>query len=178
MDDLWKDGFRHAARYNAETNETMYRALGSLAPEELSADRGSYFGSLIGILDHIIVTDIHWLDRFRALSPDAEALADGRLAEFPLTWEPLSGDFDVLAARRPVVDGLIRDWFGEFPEERYGETFAYQDSRGSMHETRAARAFDFLFFHQAYHRGQVSQIMDRLGIIHSFADNGEYLTKG
>jgi uncharacterized damage-inducible protein DinB len=178
MDGLWKEGFRHASRYNAETNEAMYAALDALPGNALSADRGSYFGSLIGLLNHLIVTDIHWLDRYRALCPDAKSLSDGRLAAFPLSWEPLSDNFSVLADRRPVVDDLICEWFDEFPEERYGESFTYRDSKGSMHQAIASRAFDFLFLHQAHHRGQISQVMDSLGVRHNFADNGEFLTKG
>ena len=178
MDGLWKGGFLRAAKYNAETNGAMYAALGGLSEKALAADRGSYFESLIGILNHLLVTDIHWLDRYRALSPGAAALNDGRLDAFDLSWAPVSGDFAVLAEKRPVVDAVIRDWFDEYPEEGYGARFSYRDSKGAMHESAAARAFDFLFLHQAHHRGQVSLVMDSLGLKHDFANNGEYLTKG
>jgi uncharacterized damage-inducible protein DinB len=45
------------------------------------------------------------------------------------------------------------------------------DSGGNQHDTAAYRAFDFVFMHQNYHRGQISQNLDDLGIPHSFADN-------
>jgi uncharacterized damage-inducible protein DinB len=39
----------------------------------------------------------------------------------------------------------------------------------------AASAFEFLFVHQTHHRGQVSQILDRLGLPNNVADNAAFL---
>ena len=37
------------------------------------------------------------------------------------------------------------------------------------------QAFEFLFVHQIHHRGQVSQVLDLLGLPNNFADNVAFL---
>lgn len=170
----WKASYEHRAEYSRRMNEALYRELGRLSTKALKRDRASWFGSLTGLLNHIIVTDIHWLDRFRPLAADAPPLADGRLAAFTLEWKPLSDDFTVLQEGRTVIDRLFCEWFAFFPEEEYGRIFDYEDSGGGIHSVPAARAFDFVLMHQNYHRGQISQILDEIGLPHSFADNSEF----
>ena len=174
MTGSWKASYEHRADYNRRMNQGLYEGLGQLSPVALHRDRGSWFGSLTGLLNHIIVTDIHWLDRFRPLAPDAPPLSDCRLAAFSLEWKPLSDDFSVLQEGRTVIDGLFCEWFAFYPGEEYGRMFDYRDSGGGVHSVQASRAFDFVLMHQNYHRGQISQVLDEIGLPHSFADNGEF----
>ena len=174
MTGLWKNEMEHLARFNAGSNRELYRILTQLTPGALVSDRGSWFGSLTGMLNHIIVTDIHWLDRFRPLDPEAAVFTDGRLGSFSLEWKPLSEDFSVLSEGRRVVDDLISEWFVWFPEENYARDLSYLDSGGRTQSTTAARAFSFLFSHQNYHRGQISQVLDEIGLPNSFMDNLKY----
>ena len=53
--------------------------------------------------------------------------------------------------------------------------FEYQDSKGNRQQPTAAAAFEFLFIHQTHHRGQISQILDTMGIANNLADNVAYL---
>ena len=39
----------------------------------------------------------------------------------------------------------------------------------------AGKAFEFLFLHQTHHRGQISQILDRIGLPNNLADNAAFL---
>jgi uncharacterized damage-inducible protein DinB len=73
------------------------------------------------------------------------------------------------------VDELIMAWFQAFPASRYAEVFPYQDSVGATRRAMAGQAFEFLFLHQTHHRGQISQILDTLGLPNNFADNAAYL---
>lgn len=174
MEGLWKVSMEHRAAYNRRINKSLYDSLGSLTRRALIRNRNSWFDSITGLLNHIIVTDIHWLDRFRPLAPHAAVLEDGRLGSFSLEWKPLSEDFAVLSEGRELIDTLICEWFAFFPEEEYGRELRYEDSGGGYHTVQAARAFDFLLMHETYHRGQISQILDEIGLPHSFADNGEF----
>ena len=170
-----KNDVLHQARFNAAMNADAYQALGGLTAKALSRDRGSWFGSVVGLLNHILVTDIHWLARFRALDSAAPALADGRLDSLGLDWAPRSDDLAELSEMRSLADRLMLEWFEQFDEEKYDEAFSYVDSRGETRNAVASGAFAFLFHHQAYHRGQLSQILDEIGLPHSFADNGRFL---
>ena len=164
------------ARYNERINQEMYAVLAVLTDRARKQEAGSWFGSIHGILNHIIISDFNWLRRYRALSPQSPVLTDPRLDPPNLSWEhDLHGKFSSLRADRAIVDERIRAWFEEFPAARYNETFEYQDSVGNHRHAKAGAAFEFLFFHQTHHRGQISQILDSMGLAHSFADNAAYL---
>jgi uncharacterized damage-inducible protein DinB len=170
-----QQSFRNLARYNQRANAEMYAILAGLTDRARKRDLGSWFGSLHGILSHVLAADLHWLQRYRALAPDSAVLADPRLNPPHLSWRPLHEDFEPLRRDRGVVDERICAWFAEFPADRYGEGFTYRDSAGTQRRATAGRAFEFLFLHQTHHRGQVSQILDHLGQPNNVADNAAFL---
>jgi uncharacterized damage-inducible protein DinB len=93
-----------------------------------------------------------------------------------LSWkEDLCENFEELRSERGFVDDRLIAWFEECPEERYGDRFQYTDSAGNLRSAVAGQAFEFLFLHQIHHRGQVSQVLDELGLPNNFADNGAFL---
>jgi uncharacterized damage-inducible protein DinB len=171
---------RHAvmrqARYNQRANRELCAVLANLTDRARKRDTGSWFGSIHGILNHVIICDIHWLKRFRALSPDDPVLRDPRLDPPNLSWShDLHEDFVGLRESRLFVDARICDWFAAFPASRYSEGFTYHDSAGTLRQATAGDAFQFLFTHQIHHRGQISQILDRSGLPNNLADNAAYL---
>lgn len=168
--------FMNLADYNRRANRELYEAAGSLTDPVRKRDTGGWFGSIHGILNHILVCDINWLKRFGPLSPDSAVLTDPRLSPPGLSWEHfLHEEFDEMRKTRSDIDGLIIAWFREFDSSRYGERFEYIDSRGATRPAVAGEAFEFLFLHQAHHRGQVGQILDYLGRPNNIADNEAYL---
>jgi len=171
-----KQSFLNLARYNERVNREMYAVLAVLTGRARRQAAGSWFGSIHGILNHIIICDFNWLKRYRALSPESPVLTDSRLDPPNLSWDhDLHDNFADLREDRTMVDERICDWFEEFPVSRYGEVFEYHDSTGNARHAKAGAAFEFLFLHQTHHRGQISQILDSMGLAHSFADNVAYL---
>jgi uncharacterized damage-inducible protein DinB len=171
-----QDLFQNLARYNERANHEMFECLSTLTGRARRRDVGSWFGSIHGILNHVIICDINWLRRYRALWPDSPVLNDPRLDPPNLSWNhDLHDDLKGLNEHRAQVDALIRAWFQVFPPERYNEPFQYQDSVGAPRSAVAGRAFEFLFLHQTHHRGQISQILDTLGLPNNLADNAAYL---
>jgi len=55
--------FRTFARYNRWANARLYAAAAVLPDGDYRADRGAFFGSLHGTLNHILVGDRVWLAR-------------------------------------------------------------------------------------------------------------------
>lgn len=171
-----KQSLQNLARYNERANREMYELLSVLTGRARKQAAGSWFGSIHGILNHIIICDLNWLKRYRALSPESPVLTDSRLDPPNLSWEhDLHDSFADLWEERIVVDERIGAWFEEFPGSRYDEVFEYQDSVGKRRSAMAGAAFEFLFMHQTHHRGQISQILDSMGISNNFADNAAYL---
>ena len=168
--------FLHLARYNRRANAEIFEVLAKLTDRALRRDAGSHFGSMWTLLNHIIIADMYWLNRFKPVYPDSVVLKDPLLSPPELSWDhDLREDFDGLRGQRSFVDGRIIAWFDECPEERYGQRFEYVDSAGKVRGALAGQAFEFLFLHQIHHRGQLSQMLDALGLPNNIADNGAFL---
>jgi uncharacterized damage-inducible protein DinB len=50
--------------YNAWANGRLYEAAAGLSTEQYRADRGAFFKSVHGSLNHLLVTDRVWMQRF------------------------------------------------------------------------------------------------------------------
>lgn len=171
--------FENLARYNERANRDLFEVLARLTGRARRREAGSWFGSIHGILNHVILCDINWLRRYRVLAPDSPVLNDPVLDPPGLSWDrDLHDDFGALQGHRRQVDALIRAWFAAFHPSRYNESFQYRDSAGTPRSARVGQAFEFLFLHQTHHRGQISQILDRWGHPNNLADNAAYLEDG
>ncbi len=56
--------YRMFAGYNAWANERLYAAAAKLTDAEYRADRGAFFKSVHGTLNHLLVGDRIWMQRF------------------------------------------------------------------------------------------------------------------
>jgi len=163
--------FAYLARYNRAANESLIAHLESLSAAELSKDRHSYFGSIQGLLDHIITCDINWLRRFRELFPGDEPLNRKRLSPPGHVWTEVSfPDFADFRRERASVDAIFEDWIAMADVSRFGEVLVYADSHGLARRYYFCDALDHVFNHQTHHRGQISQVLDELGVEHDFSN--------
>ena len=62
------------ARYNAWANRRLYAAAAELNDEEYRADRGAFFKSMHGTLNHLLTADWVWMHRFTGQGPSPERL--------------------------------------------------------------------------------------------------------
>ena len=52
------------AAYNRWANERIYLAAGGLGDIQYFANHGAFFGSMHGTLNHLLVGDTIWMNRF------------------------------------------------------------------------------------------------------------------
>jgi uncharacterized damage-inducible protein DinB len=163
--------FAQLASYNRFANEQLIANLASLPEDGLSKPRGSHFGSLQGILDHVISCDINWLRRFRELFGADEPLNRPRLQPSGHAWKNFEfPDFSEYCRERALVDSIFVDWVAMADTSRFGEVLAYRDSHDVALRYYFRDAFDHVFNHQTHHRGQVSQVLDELGVEHDWSN--------
>jgi uncharacterized damage-inducible protein DinB len=161
------------ASYNSWMNKKLYEAAGALPAAELVRDRGAFFGSVQGTLNHLLVADTVWLKRFAAesaLAPPQSPAAFAALAPLRALAMPASLDapqFDALApmaAHRAWLDGVITAWTGALTEADLGAALHYARMNGEQY---AKPLFDVLlhfFNHQTHHRGQASTLLSQAGV--------------
>ncbi|MFG1490181.1 DinB family protein, partial [Oceanospirillum sp. HFRX-1_2] len=90
---------RDLAAYNRWMNEHIYTACALLSDQERKADRGAFFKSIHGTLNHLLLGDKIWLGRFLD-EPFKTAGLD----------QELHSDFEALQADRKATDQKIIGW--------------------------------------------------------------------
>lgn len=153
------------ADYNGWMNERMYDAAATLDAETLVADKGAFFGSIHGTLNHIAVADTIWLHRFN--QHEASFITLEALSEFPrptsLT-QPLASDLEGLRGYRQQLDALIVSWVSELTPEQLSGNITYANMAGVKSTRDFGALLQHFFNHQTHHRGQVSTLLFQVGV--------------
>jgi uncharacterized damage-inducible protein DinB len=144
--------YRMFGRYNHWANRCLFDAAGRLSADQYRADRGAFFKSVHGTLNHLLVTDRVWLRRFTG-EGDAPSRLDAILYE----------TFDELRAAREAEDKRIVVFVYGLDETRLAGTFKYRRvSSPQEFEQQLAPALAHWFNHQTHHRGQVHALLTGL----------------
>ncbi len=152
------------AGYNAWMNAKLYESAAKLTPAALAEDRGAFFGSLLGTLNHLVVGDTIWLQRF-AKHPAAHASLDPvRALEPPTALDQVLFDsLEPLRERRQLLDGAINRWAAELSDADLQHVFEYKNMRGIASRKRFASLVTHFFNHQTHHRGQATTLLFQAG---------------
>jgi uncharacterized damage-inducible protein DinB len=147
-----KSRYRMFAGYNAWCNERLYDATALLSDVDYRAERGAYFKSLHGTLNHLLVGDRIWMKRFTGageLPPSLDAI--------------LYEDFVELRAARRSQDVLISRYIEELDDHALTGTIRYRTFVNPQYiEQALAPALDHFFNHQTHHRGQAHALLSAL----------------
>ena len=141
------------ARYNAWANRQLYDAAAKLSDADYRADRGAFFKSMHGTLNHLLTADRVWMHRFTGEGPSPtrlDAIQHERLADLRVARE--AEDKRIIA----YLDGLS--------EQQLGGTIRYRRvSTPEEFVQPLAPALAHFFNHQAHHRGQAHSILCSFG---------------
>ena len=152
------------ASYNEWMNSRLYSVAASLSTDELTQNKGAFFGSLLGTLNHLVVADRIWLRRFSAHPSGHIALNPVReLPEPESLDEILYHDFGQLAAHRVMLDALIKAWAASLTEEDLDDSLRYTSKKGVVAVRRFSSLIMHFFNHQTHHRGQATTLLSQAG---------------
>jgi uncharacterized damage-inducible protein DinB len=141
------------ASYNSWMNGKVYDTAGRLPAEEIERDRGAFFKSILGTLNHLLFADLVWVGRFK----------EGRSRVSDKT-KLLHEEFGALRSARETLDAEIQDWAAGLDEAWLAQNLTFQTLDGTA-------AFNFpawimvthMFNHQTHHRGQITTLLTQAG---------------
>jgi uncharacterized damage-inducible protein DinB len=141
--------YRMFAGYNAWCNARLYAAAATVSDADYRADRGAFFRSLHGTLNHLLVGDRIWMARFTGAG------------EVPKSLEAiLYDDFAALRAARIAEDARISRYIAGLSEADLAGSIRYRTFvRPAEIEQPLAPALDHFFNHQTHHRGQAHALL-------------------
>jgi uncharacterized damage-inducible protein DinB len=142
------------ASYNRWMNERLYALCAELPDAERKRDRGAFFKSIHGTLNHLLLADRIWLGRFTGVP-------------FPVTGldQELYADFGELRSERERTDREITSWVASLAPDVFAGTLRY-----TSFVNPAPRSYPFwvavthFFNHQAHHRGQLTTLLMQAGV--------------
>ena len=139
-----KSRYTMFAAYNAWANERLYDAAARLSDADYRADRGAFFKSVHGTLNHLLLADRIWMRRFTGSG------------EHPARLDAILYDaFAELRAARRAEDARITDWIASLSDAAIAGTLRYRTIvNPTTIEQALAPALDHFFNHQTHHRGQ------------------------
>ena len=160
---------RTMARYNSWMNEKIYEASSGLSDAARKEDRGAFFGSLHGTLNHILVGDLVWLQRFATADwdfPALEGLSFDRLQLFTGLGMIIFEDFARLRSEREVIDAAIVEWAdNDLTEDILRADLAHKTITNPRNVTRPmVLCVSHFFNHQTHHRGQATTLLSQQGL--------------
>lgn len=141
------------AAYNRWMNERLYATCAELSDEERKLDRGAFFASIHGTLNHLLLADKVWMGRFTS-QPFKPVSLD----------QELFSDFVELRAAREDMDAEIERWAAELTDVALAGTLEF-----SSIVFPGPQRYDLwvcvvhLFNHQTHHRGQLTALLSQIG---------------
>lgn len=144
---------RTMAAYNRWMNDKLYAVCGELSDAERKADRGAFFGSIHGTLNHLLLADRVWMGRFTA-EPYAVRGLD----------QELYADFAELRREREAEDRRIERWAAALTDEALDGQLEYTTIvNPAPRRSDLWLCVSHLFNHQTHHRGQLTALLAQAG---------------
>lgn len=153
------------ATYNRWMNEKVYAAASQLSHGELARNRGAFFGSVLGTLNHGVVGDTLWLQRFARHPRGWTELAPVLQLPTPATLDAtVFEDLPELRHRRAELDAWIVDWVPAISDEDLDDPLHYMTFKGQTQSRKLDGLLTHFFNHQTHHRGQVTTLLTQADI--------------
>ncbi|MBI5924955.1 MAG: damage-inducible protein DinB [Aquabacterium sp.] len=142
------------AHYNRWMNGKLYDAAATLSDEQRKADRGAFFKSVHGTLNHLLLGDGAWLQRMQ-----------GQAVTMTSPSQELHEDFDTLRTAREAMDQALLDWAASLTAVEATCSFSFFSVVYQKQITMPyVAAVMQIFNHQTHHRGQITTLLSQFGV--------------
>lgn len=143
------------AKFNRWANARLHTAAASLPPAEIARDRGAFFGSILGTLNHIYLVDLLYRDRI-----------EGRRSPFKGLDEILHDTMASLTRSQAEIDSYYVTYAESLSEEDLAGEIVFTTLMDNPEEWRVPRMVYLtnLAQHQVHHRGQAYALLNQAGI--------------
>jgi uncharacterized damage-inducible protein DinB len=145
------DYYSTIATYNQWMNQKLYAVCAEIPDDDRKSDRGAFFNSVHGTLNHILVADRIWLGRFT--QQPFVAKLDGEL----------DSDFSELRLERERLDLTIIDWAQDLTPDWLNADFTHTNNAGITRTLPHWLFVTHMFNHQTHHRGQLTTLLNQMG---------------
>jgi len=142
------------ARYGAWMNSKLFTLCAELSDDASKQDRGAFFRSIHGTLNHILSGDLAWLSRFT-----------GDPGSPPPLGAELFADFRQLASEREQCDARLQAWSANVDPDWLVAPMTFTSQTDGIQRTLPTWVLVVhMFNHGTHHRGQLTTLLKQLGL--------------
>ncbi len=162
--------FQAFAKYNASVNQSVLELLKPLKREQMMMETKAYYPSIYETLFHIFSGDLTWLKRYKTALNENQALSDELVSLDPKGLrKEFESDYTKLFQYRRRLDEVITRFAHEVEESNLNVMIRYKNLKGEEIEKELWKTLLHWFNHQTHHRGQISVLLDLIGIDHDYS---------
>lgn len=155
------------AKYNQKTNHTLSNLIQSLPDEEIYKERTTYFESINGLVMHLIYSARYMMGLIRKHWNHPLMIHDVTAPEFEVNPQNPAEVFELLTE----LDQIMVDFLaGVTEEELQMPTQQVMVLRTKEVPLSIWNILMQFVVHQTHHRGQISQLLDELGVDHDYGN--------
>ncbi len=148
---------RTMARYGAWQNESVCIAAGRLSDDERHLDRGAFFGSITGTLNHLLWGDRIWMNRFAETKPP-------KMPSIPESVHETES-WTAYQRARSEMDQAISSWASDLDSTWFDGNLSWFSGAAKRDVTKPKDILVIHFFnHATHHRGQVHAMLTTAGV--------------
>lgn len=142
------------ANYNQWMNQRLYQLVATLSDEQRKEDRGAFFGSIHHTLNHLLLGDQAWLQRFQ-----------GQPVTMKSPRDIVHDDFGLLQQARQEMDEQILAWAQALATRYDNEQLRFYSVTYQKEIVMPLFAAVMQFFnHQTHHRGQITTLLSQMNL--------------
>lgn len=158
------------ARDHQRANAEVVALLDGLSVEARNEDRKSYYKSLSGLMSHVVGGTPYFHGLFRAAFPAAAgALKATEGLEVPEAEKLTAAQWTQLKKAAAIADQATIDFVAELKDADFSLPIPLDWYDGKPAKVPLYFLLCQAFTHGTHHRGQISQILDSMGIEHDFS---------
>jgi uncharacterized damage-inducible protein DinB len=145
---------RLKAQYNRWMNEKLYAVCAGIDDSERRRDRGAFFRSVDGTLNHLLLVDRLWFARIQGRQFAVKSL-DQQLYE----------DFATLRHERSITDAELCAYVDTLSGPMLAQPVNYTSlAKQQPVSLPLGLVLVHLFNHQTHHRGQITTLLTQTGV--------------
>ncbi len=166
-----KTVFQAFARYNRSVNQSVLELVEPLKKEQLMMETKAYYPSIFETLLHNLIADLNWLKRYRDVLKENKTLNSGKLTSLEERGlrKEFESDYKKLFQYRKQADEIIIQFVNEVDENKLDSVVKYKNYKGEDVEKELWKTLLHWFNHQTHHRGQMSVLLDLIGVDHDYS---------
>lgn len=150
------DYIRTMARYSAWQNGNILQASNALEDAERHKQRGAFFGSIQGTLNHLLWGDRIWMSRFAGTDKP-------NMASIPESTDE-TRDWAEFRTARAAMDNTISEWADNLDPAWLEGELAWFSGAANRTVSKPRQTLVVHFFnHGTHHRGQIHAMLTAAG---------------